>query len=231
MRVAVYLLLFANIAMFAWAAWIDTPPRAVASAAAKGLPQLVLASDVDAKRADAPAPGNTAPASGRSPSGTAASPATALRCASVGPFELLEQADAATALLRSRGYEPRQREAEGERFDGYWVYVGNLKSDLEEARVMRTLIQASLSDARIMPLSDEGRRISVGLFSERVRAERRARSLRRLGLEPQIGERRAPGTVHWIDLELRPNEATLSTEGLLATDTPGAHLEVRSCPP
>ena len=154
----------------------------------------------------------------------------ALRCVSVGPFDSDERAQGALALLRERGYEPRQREEEGERWDGYWVYVGNLQTDAAVARVMRTLTQAALSDARVMPETEEGRRVSVGLFSERIRAERRARVLQRLGLEAQIGERRTKGIVYWMDLDMKPNETAISTEGLLAPEAAESPLEVRACP-
>ena len=85
---------------------------------------------------------------------------------------------------------------------------------------MRTLTQAGLNDARVMPESDAGRRVSVGLFSERGRAERRARALRRLGLEPEIGERHVPGSVYWVDIDLGPDDSSVSTEGLLEPGKP-----------
>ena len=105
-----------------------------------------------------------------------------------------------------------------------------LQSAAEEARVLRTLTQAGLYDARVMPQSDAGRRVSVGLFSERSRAERRARALRRLGLEPEIGERHVPGPVYWVDVDMGPDDSSVSTEGLLSPEDSGARLEVRLCP-
>lgn len=134
------------------------------------------------------------------------------------------------SILRGRGFAPREREEKGEERDGFWVYVGGLQSEAEEARVLRTLTQAGLNDARVMPESDAGRRVSVGLFSERGRAERRARALRRLGLEPEIGERHVPGSVYWVDIDLGPDDSSVSTEGLLEPGEAGARLEVRVCP-
>jgi hypothetical protein len=217
MRIALYVLLFANLVFFAWGAWIDTPVPAAPSPAAKGLPPLVLVAEADSKEREG--------AGGAY--GTAAS---AANCVSVGPFDTEERAEGALAALRERGYEPRQRAEEGERWDGYWVYVDDLKSDLDEARVMRTLIQAQLSDAKIMPISQDGRRISVGVFSERIRAERRERLVQRLGIEAQIGERRVPGTVFWMDIKTRPGDPAVATEGLLPAEAPGSTLEARACP-
>ena len=51
MRIAVYILLFANLAFFAWGAWIDAPPRVAGASSETHLPQLVLASESGAKAA------------------------------------------------------------------------------------------------------------------------------------------------------------------------------------
>jgi hypothetical protein len=212
--------LFANLAFFAWAAWIDTPVRAAPVPAARKLPPLVLASDAEVAAAQS----NGGAGQGGMPASGGAN------CVSVGPFDSEELVGSALAALRERGYNPRPREEEGERFDGYWVYVADLKSDLDQARVMRTLIQAQLRDARIMPLSrDEGRRISVGVFSDRGRAERRQRLVRRLGIQAQLGERKSPVTVFWLDLNQRPGAPPIATEGLLPADAPASPLEVHPC--
>jgi len=215
-KTALLVLLFANVAFFAWSAWIDTPPAAAPAATEKKLPPLVLASEDEAGKTAAAASGTA----------TAARPES---CISVGPFDSQEMADGAAKQLRDRGYDPRQRSEEGERWDGYWVYVGNLKNELEEARVMRTLIQAQLNDARIMPVAPEGRRVSVGVFSERIRAERRAHAIERLGLSPTIGERRTPGTVYWEEVDLKPGDPAVVTDGLLPPDAGASALGTRAC--
>jgi len=213
-RVALFILLFLNLAYFAWAGWIDAPPPARAAQSIARTPRLLLASE-------------TAQKVGGTTQTVAASPP---RCVSVGPFDTPERATSASALLTGRGFEPKQRVEESETLGGYWVYVGDLRNALEEARVMRTLEQAGLSDARIMPETETGGRVSVGVFSERLRAERRARVLERLGLKPVIGERHVPGNVYWLDLALGPNDRTVSTEGLLAPEESDARLEVKVCP-
>jgi hypothetical protein len=220
MRTALLTLLFANVAFFAWSAWIDVPAASQnAPGATARLPRLTLATE-DAT--------GVAPRRDAAPAAPSV-PQSAARCVSVGPFSSPEKAEQAMTVLRERGYWPRQQTEPGETWDGYWVYVGNLASAVEEARVLRTLSQAGLTDARVMPETDAGRRISVGLFSERQRAERRARTLRRLGLEPQIGERRVPGTVYWLELEMGADDTTLSTEGLLSPEAEQTRLEVRGC--
>jgi hypothetical protein len=216
MKTTVYILLFANLAFLAWAGLIDTPPRGSAAHSNSGLPQLALATEARAKAQNSMMGSRSA--------------APVARCVSVGPFNSPERVAGASVLLRERGLEPQQREEQGEIGDGYWVYVGGLRSAADERRVLRILDQAALYDARVMPESDAGRRISVGLFSERIRAERRARVLRRLGLEPEIGERRVSGTVYWLDINPGPGGSAFSAESLLSREETDAGLEVRACP-
>ena len=45
------------------------------------------------------------------------------RCISVGPFRDVSEAAHAATTLRSGGYDPRQRVAEGEVWAGVWVYL------------------------------------------------------------------------------------------------------------
>ncbi len=51
------------------------------------------------------------------------------------------------------------------------MYVADLRTAADEAKVMKALDRAGIKDAHVMPESDNGRRVSVGLFSERDRAE------------------------------------------------------------
>ena len=197
----------------AWAHWIDVPPEPAVNTENAHLPRLVLTSEAPAQLASAK------PAS--------ASPA---RCVSIGPFNDLPQAARATALLHERGFTPRQRAEAGDIRDGFWVYVGGLKTAADEARVVRALEDASISDARGMAATEEGRRVSVGLFSERARAERRARAVQHLGFSPEIVERQRSGTIYWVDIDLGPNDAAVPTEGLAALDQGGAHIQVQVCP-
>src|SRR5262249_18617411 len=133
----------------AWAGWIDAPVAAERAQRALKLPQLKLASEArDAARVRA----------------TSASPS---RCVSVGPFDTVERTENALTLLRGRGLQPQQRPEQTEVTDGYWVYVGGLRTAAAQDRILRILEQADLSDAHVMPQDDSGRRVSVGLFSER----------------------------------------------------------------
>lgn len=236
MRVAFFVLLAVNLVYLAWAGWVDAPPAPpVTTQTTPTLPELALAAEQVA-RTDQPelanAPADPSAARTQSVGSTPALAATGAsnRCVSVGPFNDLDRVARAAALLRDRGLNPRQRAEPGETWNGYWVYVGGLKTEKDLAKVMKTLAQAGLTDAAPMPETSEGRRVSVGLFSEKDRAEKRASAINKLGLSADLVERKQPGTVYWVDMDLGANDRSVSTEGLLSADDPGGRLEIRVCP-
>jgi hypothetical protein len=236
-RVAFFVLLAVNLVYLAWAGWVDTPmPPPVTPQTTPALPELALAADPLARTGEpqSAATSSADPSAGRTQS-VGSTPELAAtgapsRCVSVGPFNDLDRVARGAALLRDRGLNPRQRAEPGETWNGYWVYVGGLKTDKDLAKVMKTLAQAGLNDAAPMPETSEGRRVSVGLFSEKDRAEKRASAIKKLGLEADLVERKQAGTVYWVDMELGANDRSVSTEGLLSADDPGGRLEIRVCP-
>jgi hypothetical protein len=151
------------------------------------------------------------------------------RCITIGPFADPERAREAADVLRERGFTPRARTAASGPPQGYWVFIAGLKSPAEETRVLNRLERNGISDAKAMPSSDAGRRISVGLFNAFDGAERRARAVRHLGLDAQV-EPRAAGEAHWVDVDLNSSAQSLPAEGLLGLEEPGSRLEIKECP-
>ena len=235
MSVAFFVLLAVNLVYLAWAGWVDAP--AVVEKASRTLPELMMATDAAptdqtqlaaSDSPDTPAPQRLAAlASNELPPAGAPAPT---RCVSVGPFADLAHAARGAAVLKDRGFSPKQRAEQGDMWEGFWVYVGGVKTASEEAKVVKTLERAGIADAHAMPDSDEGRVVSVGLFSEKDRAEKRASAVKRLGYKPEIVERKQPGTVYWVDLDLLANDRTVPTEGLLSEDDTSARLQIRACP-
>src|SRR5262249_20301077 len=100
-------------------------------------------------------------------------------------------------------------------------------------RILKALEKGGFKDARLMPEdgAGEARRISVGLFSDRDRAEHRAKAVQKLGLKTQVGERTQAGTLYWGDLALRQNDAPVPVQDLLAdAGVSNSHVSVQSCP-
>jgi hypothetical protein len=151
-------------------------------------------------------------------------------CFSVGPFGDVDNSAKAAALLRAKGFDPHQRAESAESSQGYWVFVGNLKSDAEADRALVTLEHGGIKDALVMPATaDTPRRLSLGLFSERARADRRAQSIRSLGLNAEVAERKVPGTLYWVDLAPLPGMATVPIQDLFAEGV-SSRIAVQTCP-
>jgi hypothetical protein len=205
-RAVFIVLLLANLAYLAWAGWIDVPQRPAANDAYAKLPRLKLVSETPASTKQ--------PSSGRAHRTALQQPEPTGQCVSVGPFYDETGATRGASVLHDKGLAPRQRSEQGEVSKGFWVYIGGLKTDHDVSQVLRVLQQSHVDDARPMPDEGDGdvRRVSVGLFSDRDRADRRAQSLQKLGLQPEVAERKVPGQVFWVDADLPRGAAPLTAQ-------------------
>ena len=217
MRNAFIALLVVNLVYFAWAQWVDEPKTPPVNEALAKLPRLKLISELPPEQRPA---ANTKTALNE----TAA-------CLSVGPFGDITNAARAAGILTSKGFAPQQRAEEAGTSTGYWVYVGGLKDDVEADKVRISLEQAGVKDALVMPPgADAGRRISLGLFSDRAHADQRAASLKRMGFKAEVAEHKLPQVVYWIDLAPRPGMTTVPLADLFAEGV-GSRIAVEPCPP
>lgn len=209
-------LLAANLVYFAWAHWVDGPKPAPVNEALQKLPRLKLVSELP--------PGQQPQTNTKTVFNESAS------CLSVGPFGDMTNAAKAAGLLTSKGFAPRQRAEQGDTAEGFWVYVGGLKDEVEADRVRVSLEHAGVKDALVMPPGgDSGRRISLGLFSDRAHAEQRAASLKRMGFKAEVAEHKLPQTIYWIDLAPRPGMTTVPLQDLFAEGV-GSRIAVQPCP-
>ena len=217
MRLAVLALLLANLLFLGWAEWIDVPapePNPIAN-----LPRLTLASERPNPRSAAAAPGASADA--------AVAPAP--QCVSVGPFDDPASAEKAADILRAKRFAPRQRAAQSAAVRRYWVYLGGFKRPGHVTRILKSLERKGIDNAEAMPVEQGVRRVSLGLFSDRARAELRAGALRAMGFAPKVTTRDLPGTVYWLDLVVTGGATAVPLEGL-GTLTGDAQISVAACP-
>jgi hypothetical protein len=217
-RFLFFALLFMNLVYFAWAHWIDAPRPAPVNEAITHLPRLKLADELPP--AERPQPHTAQKTSLGSTSA----------CLSVGPFGDLGSSARAAALLEAKGFEPRQRPEQGHSSQSYWVYVAGL-SQSEADRALVALEHNGITDARVMPENGEaGRRLSLGLYSERPRAERRAEAVRQSGLKAEIAERKLAGTLYWVDVIPPPGVSAVPLQDLFAEGI-NSQIAVQPCPP
>jgi len=153
-----------------------------------------------------------------------------LTCSSVGPFADLGQASQAQATLRSQGFEPRQRVEQGELWTGYWVSVRDLTTRDAAEAALKTLNSNGITDVYLMPGSDPPNVLSLGVFSDYQRAQRRAEEVRALGLTAQISDRKRAGSVFWIDVDLKEPGQTIDTSLFQVGQSRILRLELRGCP-
>ena len=217
-RAAVYALVLINLLYFGWAEWIDVPPPPPKSSIA-GLPRLTLARDL--------------PPAKREASGTKMALQTPpQQCVSVGPFDDPAIAAGALAVLKAKSFTPQQRAVEVPAVRRFWVYLDAFRSDASEMRVLHRLERAGIDDAEAMPPAVGGRRISLGLFTDRDRAGRRMKAVQTMGFKPVMVERMLPGTVYWLDFTL-PNSSTavpLKDVSSLEPGGNGSAISVQPCP-
>lgn len=219
MRRVFFALLFVNLAYFGWALWVTPPAAATQNPALAKLPHLKLLSELPADQRPDP------DAMPRNPQ-----PVVTTACMSVGPFPDVTNSAQAAALLQQKGFTPKQRAAQGDTLQGYGVFVSGIKSEAEADKVLVTLEHNGIKDALVMPASaDAGRRISLGLFSERSRADKRAEAVKVLGLKPEVIERKIPGTVYWVDLAPQPGMDSVPLQDLFAEGV-SSKVSVMPCP-
>jgi hypothetical protein len=79
----------------------------------------------------------------------------------------------------------------------------------------------------VIPNSDSGSLVSLGVFSEISGVSRRRDQVRALGFDPKIVDRTRRATVYWVDVVLTGDQ-TLDFDSL---QTPGriVRLEQRKC--
>lgn len=208
MRAALLALLLANLAFFAWARWLAPPGATEVVSAPLTVPQVSLARERPA---------------------VAVTPPVARRCVSVGPFATAEEAAHATQVLGPSALRAQQRGESMAVPDGYWVHVGGFDSAADLMLALRRLRREGMADAKAMPPSPEGRRISAGIFTSRERADAVAARVQSLGLQPVVTERTREEHTFWLDLELAAGAADLTPE-TLQSGAPGAQLQVKPCP-
>jgi hypothetical protein len=241
------LLVLLNLGVLAWFAWVE--PEAEPPVAYSG-PGITLLRELDpeapilmAARSQVPetrgdsefaAADPTVTELAALPAGTdpevapapdAAQPITS--CVAVGPFDDTAQADAAVATLNERGIAASLRVDQDEIWEGFWVYVAGLPSTARANAVLAELAANGIADAYVIPNSDSGILISLGVFSDVTRAGNQAERAGRFGLAATITERTRTVETRWIELEFEGEES----QALAVLQEPGviSRLEQRVC--
>jgi hypothetical protein len=146
-------------------------------------------------------------------------------CASIGPFLDIPSAADLSAELRSRALVPKQRVLESDVWVGYAVLLAPAPTRAEALAVTDRLKARGIEDLYVIPSGDQRNAVSLGLFSERRRAERRVAQLRELGFDPQIQDRTRTATVYFVDFEVPSGQRV----DLSRFERPGRRLTNGEC--
>lgn len=206
MKTLVLALLFANLAFFGYAYFVGAPSRGVpAVEPGPAIPRIRLASEAR----DLPA----------------------RKCLSVGPFADPAVAERTVLWLRGEGRAPQLRTTAVDAGTGYWVRVeaGTLQ---QATRVALRLRAAGVADVEVLPPGEGGTTavVSLGIYSERERAERRVAELRPYALNPAVVEQSRSATNWWIDVPRRPEDPAVDLAALQKAVPAATGIVMEVCP-
>jgi hypothetical protein len=242
MRILCLLLILANVLYFTWSQMMDVNVPSLERKGEKPVEppaRIVLAREMIEANPDERSVGQirdvqppaVEPLSTRAPAATQTAQLDTLSCTSVGPFADLPQAAQAQASLRNAGFQPRQRMEQGEIWAGYWVSVQGLATREAAEAALKTLAANGIADVYLMPGSDPPNVLSLGVFSDYQRAQRRVDEVRAIGLTPRIDDRKRAGSVFWIDVDLQEPGQIIDSSIFQADPGKITRLEMRACPP
>lgn len=214
MRRLLLVLLLANAAMLAWRQWVLTPETGERPPSAE---DRLLALEDAPRVVDPPQPASEIPPV----------PAAAVRCVSIGPFASPEASSTFAEQLRAQGLSPVQVVEEGQLWAGYWL-VATFDSRDEARAAAERLREGGVPDAYVIP-GEETFTVSLGLFTQRQRAERLREQAETLAVEGELRDRFRTATVYRLLLAV-PDGVTLPAlpEGAAARD---ARIAPADCPP
>jgi cell division septation protein DedD len=217
-------LLLVNLGVFAWYSWIVPAPSVATPYNGPGITLLrELEPDTPILAASRPPdavppissalpieedPAFTAQAPADSPAAEEAVPAAATtKCVAIGPFTEAAQAELAQATLGEAGFAASLAVSQEQVWDGYWVFIGGLPGMDRAQAVLADLATSGIADAYVIPNSDSGILISLGVFSDIARAGTQAERAGRLGFAATITERTRSAETHWLELLLSGEES------------------------
>ncbi|TVQ46387.1 MAG: SPOR domain-containing protein [Gammaproteobacteria bacterium] len=219
MRRLLLVLLLANLAMLAWRYWVLVPePGEPPPSGQDSVLALVDEPRLDARPMDE-VPVADVP--------VADVPVVAVRCVSIGPFASPEVSARFAEELRGEGLSPIQQAEEGQLWAGYWLVASFDSRDGARAAAER-LREGGVPDAYVIP-GEETFTVSLGLFTQRQRAERLRDQAEAFAVQAELRDRYRSATVYRLQLEVPEGvELPPLPEGAAARD---ARIQPVSCPP
>jgi hypothetical protein len=152
------------------------------------------------------------------------------RCATLGPFATQAGAQRGAAALLSGRHGSRLHAADAPGAPSYWVVIPT-KTMQDATKIGMRLRAAGVSDLVIMPPETNGTDavVSLGIYSERERADRRVQDLKRYAVTPSIVDQPHTVTTWWLDVELTAGESTPDISALARSSGESGSLRAAAC--
>ncbi len=215
MRWVVGLLLLLNIGLYMWGSWYATPLSGV------GPPSQppVNADKLRPLSTRLLGPGGVT-------KGDLADSTS--RCAVLGPFNTVAQAEVAAGTLAQRGLGRYRQRQQQERVASYRVYLPSPGSRQAAERRRVQLTKLGFQDHYIIDEPGRENAISLGVFGVQQNAAAHVRQLSEKGINARLETIHNLQTTHWLDLELSAEERG-GLRALRLEPPAGARLLERPC--
>jgi len=204
-----------NIAFFAWQVQRERhakPPPTV-EPAAEG-ERLLLLSEVKAPR---PSAGAVPPAR---QAGTSAS---TMACSSLGAFTDREDAERVGEWFGAAGVPAEVRVSEQQQSADLIIHLTPEQSASAAQQRLAEVGALGIEDRAVAEVDGHPHTIVLGIYRDRLAAERRMAELRGAGLEAQISERARSKTEFWLDISENSEAPPTAIWGRVAKQYPELH--------
>ncbi len=230
MKYLVYLLVLANVAYLGWNIHLNQTAGEIERerpALPAGVTPLVTLHELEQQQEDEKS-GHTQQAEDLSAvealtNSQSPGAGAALACQAIGPFLAMEDLRAVSEELGLHGLSARQRTAEIQKPNGFWLYLPAMERE-QVLQAVKTLEENGDREYYV----GKGNYLALGTFDDISRAEIRLEETRKLGFDPVLEARYKTSTEYWLDIEAQ-SPAAEEVEAIIL-DRPGLKLQDTACP-
>lgn len=122
-------------------------------------------------------------------------------CYTLGPMLSKKALEKLRSRLEEQGYSVQTRSIEQQETAGYWVYLAPYENRKQALEIAAELARKGIKDYYVVTDKEYRNAVSLGLFSDKGRANRRMAHIRTLGYQPRKMVRYRDRTYHWLDYD------------------------------
>ena len=222
MKYLVYLLVLANVAYLGWNFLLNQTASEVVRELPPlpaGVTPLVTLQELEMQKEQVEEISEVEVLTSSQPPGAGA----VLTCQAIGPFLAMEELQTVSEELSRHGFQARQRTAEIQKPNGFWVYLPAMERE-QVLQAVKILEENSDREYYV----GKGNFLALGTFDEISRAEIRIEQTRKLGFDPILEALYQSSTEYWLDVDAQTSAADeLET---IMQHHPGLKLQDTACP-